>query len=66
MSDAPLTCRVPNCGRLWAVDINHGKVCSFHDEHFTRAEKGKPRISRPPIPKTEPVKPFCDPEKDDE
>ncbi len=64
-------CRVPNCGRLWAVDILHGRVCSFHDEQFSHAASRAPRaIRRPsapmPLPTHDAVRPFIEPEEHDE
>jgi hypothetical protein len=65
-----LLCKVSGCGRRWAVDIQHGKVCSMHDELFSREHAPqKRRIAAilgglPTLGQV--VKPYCDPEKDDE
>jgi hypothetical protein len=70
VSDHGLLCRVPGCGRLWSVDISHGRVCSMHDDAFSRAHA--PRLATPAPRRLgmptlrEAVKPFCEPERDDE
>lgn len=68
-TDHSLLCRVTGCGRRWSVDISHGRVCSMHDEQFSkqglrRAPSGpRPLASIPTLAHV--VKPFCDPEKDE-
>jgi hypothetical protein len=69
-TDHSLLCKVSGCGRRWAVDIQHGKVCSMHDELFSREHAPqKRRIAAilgglPTLGQV--VKPYCDPERDDE
>lgn len=45
--DHTLMCRVTGCGRRWCVDINHGRVCSFHDDQFTHADRRRSPIPQP-------------------
>lgn len=40
-ADRSLACRVPGCKYRWAVDISHGKVCSMHDDIFSRSSATK-------------------------
>lgn len=44
-------CRVPGCRYRWAVDMSHGKVCSMHDDFFSRnpseRSPAKPGEGRP-------------------
>lgn len=39
-----LMCRMPGCSLRWAVDISHGRVCSFHDEQLSK--RGTPNIGK--------------------
>lgn len=53
--DRSLMCRMPGCTLRWAVDISHGKVCSFHDEQLhhrgiPNVGKRKPTTPVGPIP----------------
>lgn len=70
--DHTLLCRVHGCGKRWSVDISHGRVCSFHDETFSRAEAKRP-VSLPPrrpgglpVPIHEAVRPFSEPRDDED
>lgn len=38
-SDRSMCCRVHGCTYRWTVDITHGKVCSMHDDFFSRNAK---------------------------
>ena len=72
VADSSLLCRVPGCGKRWAVDISHGKVCSDHDAQFSKSGSRRPPPTRSPVtPRplptlAEAVRPFIEPADRDE
>jgi hypothetical protein len=68
--DGALMCRMPGCHNRWTVDVLHGRVCSFHDDSLSRCGvKPTARVNRlasSPIPVSEAVRPFTEPEHDGE
>lgn len=45
--DHSLLCRMPGCSARWSVNINHGRVCSFHDDSLSRNGHPRPKTARP-------------------
>lgn len=69
-TDSSLMCRMPGCRNKWAVDILHGKVCSYHDAELSKGstpptEQRKPR-HQASIPLRDAVRPYAEPAEHDE
>jgi len=68
--DGALMCRMPGCRNRWTVDILHGRVCSLHDDSLSRcgvkpAQRAK-RLASSPVPLADAVRPFVEPEREEE
>lgn len=69
--DHSMLCRMPGCRNRWTVDINHGRVCSLHDETLSRVGIVKPSgskrlVASTPIPLRDAVRPFAEPVEPEE
>lgn len=50
IGDRSLMCRMPGCSLRWAVDVSHGRVCSFHDEQLSNHGVRRPGLVGRPTP----------------
>lgn len=50
-SNREFCCRVPGCTFRWAVDMSHGRVCSMHDDFFSRNPRAENKAKKhAPLP----------------